>query len=1022
MSTEAEVLERLYTLFPDRVIYADQYKDIKLTRNLSYEVYQICKAKQTTRLLWLESNGFIWKETGYVEPDMKSCTAGEFTEYEDTFALSNYVFRSFPLAGEYILTDVENEMLYQSASHIVQGILNGKDFITSNQKVVLTLATIELLKSADWNNEGFWNFVFLQYGFQPENSEVAKQRLYKIFRQSIEFTLKKYNRFFAPLTTDRYYTSLLLHAIAPKQSIEALFNILFDFYTKNLDFQYIPEDTSYRSFVFGMRARWKNNASPKEDLKLRSDSLSSGLQTLFQERPGYMAVLCDSVVKKMDALLRGEGDDLLDRKRNYWDDLLADWYYRKSATERVQKQSERRRQTAEYVATTSDRIYVRYALQGERIGITIPRIRLGTEQCRPTIQICQNGRLIFQSEMSVIGNDLCLTTRSRFIALDEMEYDFSAAPRLDVNIQYDEKEIFSSNNALHKNYILFNADGNEQTPKTGIAFLFASREVSVEFSNEEDVYQLPRLGQLYRINLSAVGSIAVDGAEIFADEAAENQIRIHPSKRCVEHLKAVVQGQSIDVYHSPFELTLCIPTKKNPKAYRVAIDEERFPLERCDSNQTGYLLPIATETKTPHSIRIIDLLRDNLVQYEYHYVILPDLQIGFDKTLYRVGADSISLHTFWQGTEHELSFPPVQQDKFVTASIPSLPFTIEVEMPCVSCTFMGENAFLAPEAVWHQDVDSGEFVKVTAPDGWVATLMLDTEPVSHGADESVFELGNELRAISNRKEDGILWLRLDCKDNESKRFKITEIVFSPKFLHCPIAVCDDALCWQIEENFIGNTDTQFQVEIALCDGENKSFNVGYADKTLLDVSELPHGQYAYQVFSKKKSVFAAKAEKQLIDTGNFIIGDYNEFVFQGKEIQLGDARCWDFDSDSLKSVTMRYGCGMIRNLIYKGKTVASGEQIAAPCYDGKMFFVDNNGNHRTFNFTESKEYEMVNPVHIWIINEHLLILRCVTDDAPYIDTRYSTIVNQNPDTTMSFQEQKERLLNPDYFEYKVKDV
>lgn len=1021
MSTEAEVLERLYELFPDRVIYADQYKDIKLTRNLSYEVYQICKTKQTTRLLWLESNGFIWKETGYVEPDMKLCAAGEFTEYEDAFALSDYVFRSFPLAGEYILTDAESEMLYQSASHIVQWILNGKDSINSNQKVILTLATIELLKSAAWN-EDFWDFIFLQYGFQPENSENARRKLYEIFCQSIKDTLKRYNRFFAPANKQRYYTSLLLHAIAPKQSIEALFNILFDFYTKNLDFQYIPEDTSYRSFVVGMRARWKDNASFKEDLKLRSDSISSGLQTLFQERPGYMAVLCDSIVKKMDALLRGEEDNLLDRKRNYWNVLLADWYSRKSSTERVQKQSERRRQATEYVATTADRIYVRYAMRENLVGITIPRIRLGTEQCRPIIQVRQNDNVIFQSEMSVIGNDLCLTTRSRFIAFDEMEYNFSVAPCLDVSIQYGEKEIFSSNSALHKNYILFNADGNEQTPKTGMAFLFASSEASVEFSSEEDVYQLPQVGQLYRINLSVVGSIAVNGSEIFADKEAENRIRIHSSKRCAEHLKAVAQGQSIDIYHSSFEATLRIPVGKNPRGYHVAIDEKRFPLEMLESNQAEYLLPIGEQTETIRSIRIIDLLRDNLVQYEYHYVILPDLQIKFDEELYRAGVDSISLHTFWQGTEHEFSFPPVQQDKFVIASIPCLPFTIEVEVPCVSCTFMGENAFSAPEAVWHEDVDAGEFVKVTVPDGWTASLMLDTNPVSHGTDENIFELGNELRAISNRKEDGILWLRLDCKGNEPKGFKITELVFSSKFLHSPIAVCDDALCWQIEGNFIGNSDTQFQVEITLNNAQNKLFDVGYADKTLLDVSELPHGQHAYWVFRKKKSVFAAKAGQQLIDIGDFIIGDSNEFVFRGKEIQLGDARCWDFDSDSLKSVVMRYGCGMIRDLVYKGKTVASGEQIAAPCYDGKMFFVDNNGNYRTFNFVESEEYEPVNPVHIWIINEHLLILRCVTDDAPYIDTRYSTIVNRKSTTTMSFQERRKRFLNPDYFEYKVKDV
>jgi len=63
--------------------------------------------------------------------------------------------------------------------------------------------------------------------------------LYNYFRGAIKGTLAHYKRFFAPEGTQQYYTSLLLHALAPKQSIESLYSILFDFYVKNLDFQYV---------------------------------------------------------------------------------------------------------------------------------------------------------------------------------------------------------------------------------------------------------------------------------------------------------------------------------------------------------------------------------------------------------------------------------------------------------------------------------------------------------------------------------------------------------------------------------------------------------------------------------------------------------------------------------------------------------------------------------------------------------------------------------------------------------------
>ena len=64
----------------------------------------------------------------------------------------------------------------------------------------------------------------------------------------------------------------------------------------------------------------------------------------------------------------------------------------------------------------------------------------------------------------------------------------------------------------------------------------------------------------------------------------------------------------------------------------------------------------------------------------------------------------------------------------------------------------------------------------------------------------------------------------------------------------------------------------------------------------------------------------------------------------------------------------------------------------------------------------------MNPVNLWIVNEHLLILHCVTNDTVYIDNRYSTIVNRSPGVTMSKHEQRARLMTPDYFSYTVREV
>lgn len=332
--SEAEFLNRLNKAFPEKVIFAEQAR-LSVYLSLFVEIRRYARCAGASSVQWLTGKGFIWKETGYIEPDMHSGdTCGPSPDYT-AFELADYVFRTYPLAGEYQLTDAEDALLYQSASETVKKVLIDGGRTSVREDAVLVLETINLLKG--WSSEladeetsgSLWNYIFLQYGFNPENSEAAANRLYNYFRGAIKGTLAHYKRFFAPEGTQRYYTSLLLHALAPKQSIESLYSILFDFYVKNLDFQYVTEDISYKVFTKGMRARWDSRIVKNDELQLRADAIFSGLQTLFKERPGYMAVLCDSIVKKMDAILRNENTDLIDPGRNYWDTILVEWYQRK---------------------------------------------------------------------------------------------------------------------------------------------------------------------------------------------------------------------------------------------------------------------------------------------------------------------------------------------------------------------------------------------------------------------------------------------------------------------------------------------------------------------------------------------------------------------------------------------------------------------------------------------------------------------------------------------------------------------
>ena len=1024
---EAAAVERLQKLFPTGVIYADQY--MKQTGLLSFEVHKIAKANGKTRAEWLATHGFIWKETGYVEPDMRIRDVNAPEDDSDAFQIADYVFRKFPLAGEYVLTNEENQLLYQSANQTVKKILMGDTRITRRDEVVLVLETIELLKlwSTDLlDSEGagtFWKYVFMQYGFNSENSEEAENRLYARFRLAIRNTLSTYKRFFAPAGTQRYYTSLLLHALAPRQSIEALFNILFDFYVKNLDFQYVVEDISYKVFTKGMRARWDTRVAKDEHLQLRSDTVFSGLQALFRERPGYMAVLSDTIVKKMDALLRGDSNIAFNCERNYWDRLLYEWYHKKSSTERIHVQGERRQRKAEFVATTADRIYVQYALLNDVVGLNLPRIRLSSvEEERPTIKITQNGNLIFEDDLSVTGNDLCLTTRSRFIPLQETEYDFTQAPQLQVEILYKHECLYRSEAKLERNYVLFDGAGNERAPKTGNTYLFASESSTVEFTGEDGIYQLSHPGQLYRINLSEVAAVAVDSTEIFADAVTAAQFRHHTSQKRVSGVRIVEQGNSADIFSEPFILTIRMPEGESVLRYQLSVDGVRYGQDRLKTFGATYEIRSAEDDGILHRIRVIDVVDDS-VKYEYRYIILQDFRLSIDKQLYRSGADPVQATVFWHGNESVVEIPlPVGAGQ-VDFSLPTLSYQFELDVPAVQCTFMGTDAFSAPEAVWYKDISPGESVSIQMPAGWSGVLMLDANCVPPAPLKGQFELGNFLRSLPDLEGAQSLWISLRDEHGHQEKYKITTLIFTPQFLHSPLEFHEGRLYWQVTNNFFGGESSQFQIICSL-PNEELHYEATTTDCLLNELFDFPDGRYPFQIFiSGKKSVFASSTTNQLAYQGEITVGDPRAFAFEQKEILLGDALCWDFGTDTLKTVFMAPGCGVIRDLVYQGESVASGESVGAPAYTGTMYFMDHAGNYRPFNANpSSKGYELVNPVNLWIVNEHLLILHCVTDDTVYIDNRYSTIVNRSPSVIMSKQEQRARLMTPDYFAYTVREV
>ena len=114
MATAKEtILQYLKKLYPEGVIYKDNFTPKHLGIKLHLAVRRAAKEAEQPVSQWLQANGFSWRETGYVEADMHS---GQ-TEWrnDSVVALSDSILRRYPLIGQYVWTPEEYENVFSAA-------------------------------------------------------------------------------------------------------------------------------------------------------------------------------------------------------------------------------------------------------------------------------------------------------------------------------------------------------------------------------------------------------------------------------------------------------------------------------------------------------------------------------------------------------------------------------------------------------------------------------------------------------------------------------------------------------------------------------------------------------------------------------------------------------------------------------------------------------------------------------------------------------------------------------------------
>lgn len=1029
MISEEAARGLLAKYYPDLCVYYDDYSLMPKKLGVQYfDLREFCRGQGFADIrAWLQHN----KMYRPIERDMRFGPSLELKPEDDSITIARKVFESKPLLGDVILNEKQKNLINEHAQKIFDRIQIGGTRSTEDD-LVLVLSIVLLLRknqeSEEDEDDSFWPFIYRQFGYKHEDSS---QSVYAALRSAVRNSLFEYSRYLAPeKSTQRYYTSLMMHALAPSESMESLFEILLYFFTDELNYDYIPEDPVFKSIVNCIAYRWDKAVEKDQSIHVRSNILASGLKVLFRERQVFMAQLCETIVRKIDALVRNQGATLLSQD-SYLDSLLDTWYRKKDETQKAKLNQNKTAAKVTMRASSAEHVRIQYIMKDKKIAICIPAIRLETvADEEPVFAIYQGDELVATDVLDVYGR-MCWTIRQKDLNLCDYSIDFDKLDSLRFVIQYEGKNLVDTKQALNRDYIIFDKHGHEisrQSMGNGKYYVLAPESAEIILSEGMGEYLLDHPGQLYELWVKENSSIQVNGVELVWTKRGKESFHHYSTSERVKGAYACDGGNQFSIYtHTP-DISFKLPENTSPLQYRIRIDGEEKPLiDVCQESDSSFNLPVPDALEKVHLVQMIDW-RNAKTVYEYRFVILNHFNCVLEKGIYLNDGTPIRGMVQYNDKLYDIEAMPEPDEDCIVVRIQDLDFDIKISIPLVRCSMGEENLLVEEQHIWHDEITKEDNIFVKAPPGWEKYLLFNgrSVPLASGSDD-LFEFGNFEKSIGYSKDQASVDLVLRNDEGAMEHQPLMKIIYKPQVYHGLLYMDDNrGLFWQPEQGIICAKDAKFKMLLHISDNSEDDYVYSLTTKNerLCRSFDYDLGVFPYDIYLCGKQSMFGRTEDELIFSGELRIGNEDEIRLFGKVIHITTARrCVYYvnGKEMQENIELAVRSAWLSHFKYLGKTELpydDEENETLPTFTADMYFYDQNNHKIVFNRNHNSEnYELVNPVTIWLLNEHLLYLLTVTGDTVYLDKRYNSIVSRK--LQLSRQEEKTRIRTPDLFEYNV---
>lgn len=947
--------------------------------------------------------------------------------YKNDGKYEERVFAQYPLLGSKIIPPETLNKLHDNAKNYIDTILREPwSELTLRAEMQITLSLINHAKN--WNienNNSFWNYIVLQYGYRDANGAVVR-----ILQNAMEDALKKNKRLFVEDSNGRGFKSTaVIHALSTRKSWMALFDFLFDFYKNNLNWKLLQDDPLLDIMIKELQHKLSGDDAEDVELTISSQvySFQEGIRKLILLRPIYTKGLFERLLHKIDDLINSVNKPV----RTYEEQLCEEWFKDKLLSIANSKKKDRQDLIIQReIVIDYSRIRVKYVLKNENsIQIVLPDIRLKTENFSGVfLNISYDGMMVYHRPMSWYGNELGKTLNGVAVPLPDYKNGKDKLS-IQVSITCDDEEIYNSGDELYRKAIVFSDKhevGIDKIKCGNYSFIIPSNTVleceNVVLTEIDSIKQFGVKG--YFAELNEGYAIILNGALISFDNENSKGIRVISPMEKEEFPEFTKNDIN---YHFVYKNGICniiIPDTEPSGKYKLLCNKKQIDLDALKislANQENiYALPINDEEFC--QIQIIDLETERLV-YDRGFVAISHLDCCFNRDFYfsqndyvdskyEILGDGICETIHFPFEDDEITVP--YRGGFIRQRIP------KVQIIETTGTWMND---VGRPAWYIGDVPQNSMFKVLIPPETKARFMVGGTDIEYD-NQGIVSIGNILQSLY--AVCGLPEIKVEVelsRKQTTQKYLLATVFCREGFIKKPgFWFHEGRLYWDRGNMFIGKANRKFTLTLLGEMGDALDFEIDGETEYVMLPDQINFGNYRFEVSILSGGLF--RKTKEIIAQGVCVIGDENVLRFKNRRIVINTITDESYEEAGHIKIKTCY----IDQLEFKG--IQETSEGICPVYAGTMYTDGYQGERHEFSFSSHTtdlgvKKIMINPVRIVYIGGKTL---CITDSEGdglyyynYYDKHLGTKVFEITDHEYT-EKNRKRYSTADLYSYRTERI